>query len=116
MYPSIEKYKELSNRRRNPSFWADNIIQAEKCCQSEEEARHFYMYVLNPKKYKPGSVLTKETHLTLGDLEKANKLFDERKPLPPQLKETVYENGIERIIHVKNIATPVIEEDDEKAA
>ena len=115
MFESIEKYKDLCKHRRDPSFWADNIIEAEKCCQSEEEARHFYMYVLNPRKYKSGSVLTRETHLTLGDLEKANKLFDERKPLPPQLKETVYENGIERIIVVKNTSTPVIEEDDEKA-
>ena len=109
MFKSIEKYKELCSIRTNPSFWADNIIQAEKCCQSEKEARHFYMYVLNPKTYNADSV-TNST--TLGDLEKENRLVDDRKPLPSQLQETIYENGTDRFIVVKNVSEPIDEHDE----
>ena len=110
MYPSIKKFDELSKTRKDPTFWADNIIQSEMLCNSDEERKHFYMYIMNPKQYTPDSV---KRVVTLGDLEKEGKLVDDIKKYPPGVETQVYTNGSEITLCVKTRPYEP-ESDDEK--
>lgn len=107
MFESIRKYDTLCKQRKCPSFWADNIIDSEKLCKNEEEQRHFYTYIMNPKKYKPELV---DSVLTLGQLEKRGLLKDDIKRYPKNFTTKVYENGIETILDV----CEDVSSDDEK--
>ena len=109
MYKSLKTYDDLLKRRPDPSFWADNIIQAESVCESEEELRHFMTYIMNPRKYNADDI---KNVVTLGDLEKQGKLVDDIKPYPPGFTTESYTNGGEVLLIVNN--TSVEEEHDEK--
>jgi hypothetical protein len=109
MYRSLKKYDNLLKQRPDPSYWADNIIDAESVCESEEERRHFMTYIMNPRKYNADDM---KHVVTLGDLEKAGKLVDDIKPYPVGMMTESYVNGGEVILIVKT--TAIEEEHDEK--
>ena len=98
MFESILKYNKLCDKRRHHSFWADNIMEAEQLCKSDEERKHFMSYIMNPKTYDAEAV---KDIITLGDLEDMKQLRDERKPLPDMLEEERYTNGNECLVIAK---------------
>ena len=110
MYKSLKAYDDLLKRRPDPSFWADNIIEAESICESEEELRHFMTYIMNPKKYNADDI---KNVVTLGDLEKQGTLKDDINPYPAGFTTESYINGGEVILIVKHDAS-IEDEDDEK--
>jgi hypothetical protein len=112
MFRSIKKFKKLSKSRNNPRFWADNIIDSELLCESDEERKHFYQFIMNPKKYDADEV---KNGNTLGDLEKEGLLVDEIEKYPVGFMTDVYTNGNETLLFVKNEQTRE-EGDDEKCS
>ena len=63
-YPSIEKYRQLIKERNAIQYWEQNIIDAEQLIKSEEEAKHFYQFVIKPGLYDPD---TAGDYKTLGE-------------------------------------------------
>lgn len=111
MYESIQRHKKLSKERRCPSFWADNIIDSEKLCENDEEQKHFYQYIMNPRTYDPKLV---DSVVTLGQLEDCGMLKDDIEKYPAGFETKVFKNGNEIILNVCEVKGDV-EEDDEKA-
>ena len=109
MYKSLKTYDDLLKRRPDPSYWAENIIDAESVCESDEELRHFMTYIMNPRKYNADNM---KHVVTLGDLEREGKLVDDIKPYPVGFTTESYINGGEVILLVKSPS--VEEEHDEK--
>ena len=111
MFESIRTYQKLCKQRKCPSFWADNIIDSEKLCKNEEEQKHFYQYITNPKEYCPELV---DGVATLGELEKAGLLKDDIKCHPAGFETKVYKNGQEIILHIGENNNESRDSDDEK--
>ena len=110
MIKAIEHFKKLNVRRSDPSFWAANIIDSERLCESKLELKHFYAFITSPHTYDESMV---ENMTTLGDLEAQNKLEENKELYDPRLEPTVYKNGNEYTIHVKRVDNES-EPDDEK--
>ena len=92
--PAINRLKELSLSRPDPSFWDANIIEAHTLCTSEDDHRHFWAYLTNPEESRPELV---KTMRTLGDRMNEMSTDELAKPvilpLPDAMEEVVYENG-----------------------
>ena len=75
----MKKFDELRKSRSDPSYWAQNIIDSEKLCETDKERRCYYQYIMNPHTYCESRAVSTPT---LGDLEKQGLLKDERADLP----------------------------------
>ena len=103
---AIAKHQELIIERDSPEFWADNIIDASKFLESDNDWTIFYAYLGDKDNYDKT-----KTYVTMNDVE-----CDPIPPCHPLLEEIMYKNGpAETIIHVKRLPDPVEDEqDDEK--
>ena len=107
---AIEKLQRMFQQNTDPSFWSHNIIEASKLCRSENEWKHFYAFMTNPKGYKKELV---EASKTMKDLTES-ELTDCIKPLPEGMVPHVFRNGDETIIHTKKTEEKSLDSDDEK--
>jgi hypothetical protein len=114
MFESIKKYNELCKTRSHPSFWHNNLIDAELTCKDDREKKHFYNYIVNPSTYSYDRVESPD-YRTLGDSIDQGTIV-EPKDLPSNVESTLYKNGNEYMVYNKVVDTviDVIEEEDEK--
>ena len=103
MFASIQKFKELYGSRTDPSFWADNIVQASFLCKDDRETKHFYAYIIDPRTYSYDHVESSE-YRTLGDV--TNDTDIQREAYPEYMETQVFKNGDEYTIYNKNTKQP----------
>ena len=106
---AIENHKKLVDARPDPSFWADNIIEATRCLgdQASDDWKVFYSYLCeSPVFFNPEKAKTVES---LGDLKELPSIPD----YPEGTTFECHKNGTEYIIIVKPKRTDE-EPDDEK--
>ena len=110
MFASIEKYDHLCKTRTHPSFWHNNLIDAERLCKDDRELKHFMSYIINPTRYSYDLVENPE-YRTLGDSIDEGVVM-EPKDLPCNVQSFAYKNGNEYRIINKVVDTPEIQEDE----
>ena len=107
-FPSIEHYKLISKTRSDLGFWAENILESEKIATTEQELKHFFAYITNPRTYEYTTVEQSET---LGDLEKRGEL-PEYEPADERQTAEVYQNGREYKIFVRTKSIEDLDDDE----
>ena len=105
MFASIQKFKELYGARTDPSFWADNIIQASKLCKDDRETKHFYAYIINPKTYRYDHVESPD-YKTIGDV--TNDTDIQVESYPDFMETQIFKNGDEYTIYNKNTSQQLL--------
>ena len=99
---AIKRVDELFNDRDGADWWADNIIEASRHLTDPNDHTLFYSYLSNPSQFDPNAKLEVIDDKMVIDFQ-----------YPPNIKEFVYKNGVETIIHVKNMDIDY-SSDDEK--
>jgi len=99
---AIKKVDKLFNDRDGAEWWAENIIEASRHLTDSNDWTLFYSYLSNPSQFDPNA-----------KLEVIDDKMEIEFEYPPNMKEFFYKNGVDTIIHVKNMSISG-DSDDEK--
>ena len=98
---AIRETNALFQRRRDPTFWAANLLEGSRSLKTALQWTHYYAWVSNPQNYNPD-------HKYIPMDRDEEVVYDHH----PDMKPITYHNGTEAIIHFKNMG--ISDEDDEK--
>ena len=99
---AIELVTKLFDERDGADWWSTNIIEASRHLKEQNDWSLFYSYLANPECFDPNAKLE-----VIDDKMKIDFQY------PPFMKEIVYKNGTDTLIHVKNMSISS-DSDDEK--
>ena len=99
---AIQLVDKLFNERDGAEWWAANIEDASKHLTDPSDWTRFYSYMANPEQFDPNA-----------QLQTIEDSMDIDYQYPSHMKEVVYKNGSDTIIHVKNMLENM-DVDDEK--
>ena len=100
---SVRMTTELFKNNRTTEDWADNLIKGSRSLKTGNSWKHYYAWLANPTKYNEEEV---NKLATCG--EEPQAVIED---YPDCMKVETFQNGIETIIHVRNMS---LEEKDEK--